>query len=75
VPDGVDHVGPSERDAIAQELLAAAGVGDEADVLAVGLGGGAQAGGLGAATHLGLREVPDGEQGAGQLALGSMWTT
>jgi hypothetical protein len=52
-----------------EERRAPTRVGDEAHVLAVGLGGGAQAQRGGAFAHLGLGEVPDGEQRAGQFAL------
>src|SRR5207342_3237147 len=60
---------PSERDACAEKRLAAAGLGDEAHVLTVGLGGGAETESRCPLANLGLGEPPDREEGASQLTL------
>ena len=64
---GVDQPARAQRHAGREERGAATRRGDEADVLAVGLGRGAQAQGPGVAPHLGLGQLAHRQQAAGQL--------
>ena len=65
----IHHCGWTHRDAVAQERRAATRARDEAHVLAVGLGSGAQAEARGVGAHIRLGHLPNGKQRAGQLVL------
>ena len=69
VSGSVDDVGAAERYPAAEELLATAGRGHEAHVLAVGLGGGPQAEAGGDLADVGLGDLADREERAGEVAL------
>ena len=66
---GIDDSCSTERDPRPEEGFATAGVGDEAHVLTVGLGSGAQTQRCSPRTHLRLGEVPNGKDRAAQFAL------